>query len=287
MRFTKMQGIGNDFILVSALSANGGGILRAAQENAASLCDRKFGVGADGVIVVSPGTQAALAMRMFNPDGSESEMCGNGIRCFAKFVFDKGISHDTVLPVETGAGLLETRATVNNGVVTAVLVDMGIAHLAPSEIPVLPPNGQTEAMIDYNLKVNGADYRVTCVSMGNPHCVTFVRDTAHVAVAELGPHFEHHECFPRRTNTEWVHIIDRKRIRMRVWERGAGETLACGTGACASAVAAALTGRADRKVTVELAGGNLEIEYAADGHVLMSGPAETVFDGEVDLPIVR
>lgn len=277
--FTKMHGIGNDFVMIDALNPRLAALSGEIQQQSEWLCDRKFGVGADGVILILPSDTADFRMRMFNPDGSEAEMCGNGIRCFAKFVYDKGLTRKTTLSVETGAGLLETQAQVAGGCVSLVTVDMGEARLKPNEIPVAIDG--TESVVGTPLEVDGKTYAITCVSMGNPHCIVFVDDVASFAVAQIGPKFEKHPIFPRRINTEFVQVLGPKEVRMRVWERGAGETLACGTGACATAVACALNGKTGREVTVHLAGGDLQIAWREDNHVMMTGPAATVFEGEI------
>jgi diaminopimelate epimerase len=279
LQFTKMHGIGNDFVMIDATGSNGVALLKEAQDRAVWLCDRKFGVGADGVILLLASSAADFQMRMFNPDGSEAEMCGNGIRCFAKFAYDKGLTQKTTLRVETGAGLLETVAHVAGGKVQTVTVDMGEAHLVPKEIPVHLPDVVEGPIVAAPLCIAGMDYAITCVSMGNPHCVVFVDDVESFPVAEIGPKFERHPVFPRRINTEFIEVLGPSEVRMRVWERGAGETLACGTGACATAVACALNGKTGRDVTVHLAGGDLKIAWREDNRVMMTGPAATVFEG--------
>jgi diaminopimelate epimerase len=280
MKFTKMHGIGNDFVMVDAMTDTDK-ILAEAQERAVLLCDRKFGVGADGVIVILPSREAQFEMRMFNPDGTEAEMCGNGIRCFAKFVYDNELSSDTTLAIKTGAGLLVTDSTVVKGAVVKVKVDMGPAILDRIEIPVDLRDGATGPVVNVPLEVNGKEYRITAVSMGNPHCIVFVDDVAEVLLPQVGPLFESHWAFPNKINTEFIQVLSPKEIKMRVWERGAAETLACGTGACAAAVASCLNGFTGREVTVHLAGGDLEINWKENGHVEMTGPAETVFSGEI------
>ena len=279
LAFTKMHGIGNDFVMIDALNPRLSALAGEIGQQSKWLCDRKFGVGADGVILIMPSDVADFRMRMFNPDASEAEMCGNGIRCFAKFVYDKGLTKKTTLVVETGAGILETRAQVAGGCVSLVTVDMGEAELKPSAIPVAIDSASP--IVGAPLEVDGNKYEITCVSMGNPHCVVFVEDVAGFPVSEIGPKFELHSAFPRRTNTEFVQVLSPEEVRMRVWERGAGETLACGTGACATAVASALNGKTGRKVTVHVAGGDLQIAWRDDNHVMMTGPAATVFEGEI------
>lgn len=281
MRFTKMHGIGNDFVMVDATGADGPSVLADAETRAVAICDRRFGVGADGVIAVLPAEGADFTMRMFNPDGSEAEMCGNGIRCFAKFAYDQGLTTKSVLDVQTGAGLLTTCASIVDGTVSTVEVDMGEARLDRTVIPVDLGDSATGPVIAQPLMVAGREWSITCVSMGNPHCVVFVDDVAEFPLAEVGPLFEKHPAFPRRTNTEFVQVISSNEVRMRVWERGAAETLACGTGACAVAVASALNGKTGRDVLVHLAGGDLRIVWRDDNHVIMTGAAATVYEGEI------
>jgi len=281
MNFWKMHGIGNDFLLVDGTGPDGKALLAYSQERAEQICDRRTGVGADGVIVVSPSDIAQFRMRVFNADGSEAEMCGNGIRCFAKFVHDSGLLKRTELKIETGAGVLVTRATLLGGLVDTVEVDMGPARLAARDIPAMIEGLGDEPIISRPLVVDGKTWQITCVSMGNPHCVVFVDDVESFPVAQLGPLFEHHAAFPRRTNTEFVQVLGEAELRMRVWERGSGETMACGTGACAVTVAGALTGRSARKSLVHLAGGDLSIDWQLDGRVFMTGAAATVYTGNV------
>ena len=237
-------------------------------------CDRRFGIGGDGLILLLEGTSTPFRMRMFNPDGSESEMCGNGIRCFAKFLADSGISTGPTIPVETGAGLLRLELVPDG----QVRVDMGRARLTRGDIAMNGP--ADEAFVDEPISAAGQTLRGTAVSMGNPHLVFFVDDVDAVPLETWGPAFKNHTDFPNRVNVHFVQVVDRTHLRQRTWERGAGVTLACGTGACACAVAAATTGRADRDVTMSLPGGNLRIQYADDGTVFMTGPAETVFSGD-------
>jgi diaminopimelate epimerase len=281
MKFTKMHGIGNDFVMVEAFHPKDAPLLVEAKERSVFLCDRKFGVGADGVIVVLPSKEAQFEMRMFNPDGSEAEMCGNGIRCFAKYVYDNDLSQDSTLSIKTGAGILATDATVVDGRVASVKVDMGKAVLDRALIPVDLGDGGCGPVVSQSLRVLGQEYNITTVSMGNPHCVVFVDDVANIPLTVLGPSFEKHKAFPKRINTEFVQILSKSEVRMRVWERGAAETLACGTGACATAVASALNQHTGRDVLVHLAGGDLQISWKMDGRVEMTGPAETVFQGEI------
>ena len=279
LRFTKMHGLGNDYIFVNGLSER---LPRVSLPRLArALSDRHFGIGADGLILVLPSRSAQFRMQVFNADGSEAEMCGNGIRMFARYVYEHGLTRDRELAVETLAGVIRPRLMVRGGRVASVRVDMGEPRLERSEIPM---RGKPGRVIGEALRVDGERYEVTAVSMGNPHCVIFVKEVAEFPVARVGPAIERHRAFPRRTNVEFVQVLGRSALRMRVWERGAGETLACGTGACATLVAAVLNGKADRKATVHLPGGDLKIEWrASDNRVYMTGPAEEVFSGEIAL----
>lgn len=274
LAFTKWQGCGNDFVLVDGRTS---GLPRDAGELSRHVCDRHYGIGADGLIFVLPSDKADFCMRIFNADGSEAEMCGNGIRCFARLVYEEHMTEKDSFTVETGAGILTPRIVKENGKIIGVEVNMGEPVLEAEKIPVA--GFGNNRVISEEIEVLGKRYRATCVSMGNPHCVVFVGDVDDVAMETVGPAFEHHDWFPRRTNTEFVVVRDREHLRMRVWERGAAVTLACGTGACASLVAAVLNGRAERKAEVELDGGRLTIEWAEDNHIYMTGPAEKVFSG--------
>lgn len=272
--FTKYHGLGNDFILIDN-RASSSPVLTPDQ--AVELCDRHFGIGADGVIFALPGSTATdYTMRIFNSDGSEPEMCGNGIRCLAKFLAElEGVDGEKEYRIDTGAGVIMPQLR-SDGQVT---VDMGEPRLLAEEIPTTL-RGAGEKVIQERLEVVGQNWEVTCVSMGNPHCVTFVDDVAAIDLEKIGPVFEHHGVFPKRTNTEFIQVVARDSVKMRVWERGAGVTLACGTGACASLVAAVLTGRCDRSATVELPGGCLQIEWrATNNRIYMTGPAIRVFSG--------
>jgi diaminopimelate epimerase len=273
LTFTKYQGLGNDFILVDNRSSNEPLI---TPQQAEKLCDRHFGIGADGVIFALPGQNGTdYSMRIYNSDGSEPEMCGNGIRCMARFIADlEGDQAKTSYRIHTLAGLI-TPSMTDDG---QVRVDMGHPRLISSEIPTTLP---TEKVINQPIEVAGQSWNITCVSMGNPHCITFVEDVAAIDLEKIGPLFEHHPIFPARTNTEFLQVVRPDYIKMRVWERGAGITLACGTGACASLVAAVLNGKADRQATIELPGGPLQIEWAADDRIFMTGPATRVFTGTV------
>ena len=283
MHFTKMHGIGNDFVMVSCLGADGGTLLAECRSWAVQLCDRKFGIGGDGVIALLPGEAAPFAMRMFNPDGTESEMCGNGIRCFAKFLFDRALTGGKrEVAVETGAGLLHLQITPGpDGKAATVRVDMGEPVLMPSQIPTVLSETDT-SVINRPLTLADRTLHVTTVSMGNPHAVTFVENVKDYPVDTVGPQVEHHPAFPRRTNTEFIQVVSDSEIIFRVWERGAGATLACGTGACAAVVACVLNGKTGRSVLVHLPGGDLDIVWSeADNHVYMTGPATEVFTGEM------
>ncbi len=283
MHFTKMHGIGNDFVMVNCLGADGINLLAECRSRAARLCDRKFGVGGDGVIALLPGEAAPFAMRMFNPDGTESEMCGNGIRCFAKFLFDRGLTQgQDEIAVETGAGLLHLQITPGpDGKAATVRVDMGEPVLTPSQIPTVL--SETESpVVNVPLTLADRTLYVTTVSMGNPHAVVFVDNVKNYPLEIFGPLVEHHPAFPRRTNTEFIQVVSDREILFRVWERGAGATLACGTGACAAVVACVLNGKTGRQVLVHLPGGDLDIEWSeADNHVYMTGAAAEVFRGEI------
>lgn len=283
MHFTKMHGIGNDFVMVNCLGADGPALLDECRRRAVELCDRKFGIGGDGVIALLPGEDALFAMRMFNPDGTEAEMCGNGIRCFAKFLFDRDLTGGkNEIAVETGAGLLHLQITPGpDGKAATVRVDMGEPVLTPSLIPTVL--SETDApIVNAPLILADRTLNVTAVSMGNPHAVVFVDDAQAYPIETVGPQVEHHPAFPRRTNTEFIEVVSDREIIFRVWERGAGETLACGTGACAAAVACVLNGKTGRSVLVHLPGGDLDILWSdADNHVYMTGPAAEVFTGEV------
>ena len=276
-KFTKWQGCGNDFVLFDCLQDD----IEDYASVARKVCDRHYGVGADGILVVLPSAQADFRMRIFNTDGSEAEMCGNGIRCFARYLYDFGLTKETRFTVETGAGILVPEIVLEGGKVKGIKVDMGEPHLLGEEIPVVGFDGSK--VIDKSMSVDGQEYHFTAVSMGNPHCVIFVDDAESFPIYELGHKFEEHALFPKKTNTEFVEVKDRQHVRMRVWERGAAVTLACGTGSCATVVAGILNGKLDRDAAteVELDGGKLSIHWANDNHVFMTGPAELVFSGEL------
>jgi diaminopimelate epimerase len=277
LRFAKLHGTANDFVYVDARAGFPGDPAALAPR----LCDRRRGIGADGLILVLPPSTAETDCRMeiYNADGSRPEMCGNGIRGLAKFVHDHGLVHADPLRVETDAGVKTLHGQVADGRITRVTVDMGVPVWEGRAIPVAA-DGE---VIERPLEVAGRAWTVTCVSMGNPHCVVFMDDVAGLPLAEIGPRFEHHPFFPRRVNTEFVRVAGAGRLEMRVWERGAGETSACGTGACAAAVAAARTGRGGRHVVVGLPGGELEIDWRDDDRVLMTGDAVEVFRGEIEV----
>jgi diaminopimelate epimerase len=289
MRFTKMHGIGNDYVYVDCFAEP---VPADPAELARRIADRHFGVGGDGLILICPSTRAAARMRMFNADGSEAEMCGNGVRCVAKYVFDHGIARDNPLEIETGAGVLSLALETENGKVARVRVDMGKPVLEAARIPV--EIGRPEARVvdvplaphvtlkntDDWIEACGLDPRMTCVSTGNPHVVLFCRDTRAVPLENAGRSLEMHPIFPRRVNAHFVQVHNSGEVTMRTWERGSGATLACGTGASAVCVAGALTGRTGRKIRAHLPGGNLELEWADDDHVYMTGPAAEVFSGD-------
>ena len=275
MKFTKMQGLGNDYVYVNCFKEK----IDNPPELARRISDRHFGVGSDGLIMINPSDKADFEMEMYNADGSRGEMCGNGIRCVAKYVYDYGLTDKTHSSVETLGGIKYLDLTVEEGKVKIVKVDMGKPELEPLKIPV---KASGDKAVDEPILVGGKEYRMTCVSMGNPHAVIFIGcDVREFPLEEIGPKFENHERFPNRVNTEFVRVIDRRTAEMRVWERGSGETLACGTGACAVAVACALNGFTEDEVTVRLLGGDLQIRWDREKDtVFMTGPAEVVFDGE-------
>jgi len=273
--FHKLHGTANDFVYVDARR----GLPDSPAALATRLCERHRGIGADGLILLEPSDRADCRMAIFNADGSRAEMCGNGIRGFAKWVLDHELAHGDPLRIETDAGIKTIAVERTGGTVASVTVDMGSPEWEGRRIPV----DADGPVVDHPLDVDGRRWTVTCVSMGNPHCVTFVDDVAGLDLATLGPRFEHHPFFPRRVNTEFIRVLAPNRLEMRVWERGSGETLACGTGACAAAVAAARTGRSERRVTVVLRGGELVIDWRADDRIFMTGPAVEVFAGTVEV----
>lgn len=279
LSFIKMHGIGNDFVVVDCLTV-GAPSPAALQEASSRLCDRRLGIGSDGVLLVLPSRVANYKMRMFNPDGSEAEMCGNGIRCFAKFVYDRGHTRDTTITVETLGGTKTLRMTTKSGRVETVKVDMGCPSLERGDLPMRGDPGPVRGEI---LKADGKRFEITGVSMGNPHVVFFADSVESVPIERVGPAIETHPSFPKRTNVHAVQVISNDEIRMLTWERGAGKTFACGTGACASVVASAVNNRTGRRVLAHLPGGDLLIEWTGDNRVLMTGPAEEVFTGQITL----
>ena len=276
MEFTKWQGCGNDFVLIDCRQQE----LDDYGAFAKRVCDRHYGIGADGVLVILESDKADFRMRIFNTDGSEAEMCGNGIRCFARYLREAGATDKDKFTVETGAGILVPEIVWKDGAITGVRVDMGEPVLAADEVPVTGYGN--DRAVDVPIEVAGQSWRMTAVSMGNPHCVVFVDDLKQVSIDQVGPLFETQARFPKKTNTEFVQVLDRTHLRMRVWERGAAITLACGTGACATLTAAVLTGRSERAADIILDGGTLHIEWAADNHLYMTGPAECAFAGTVE-----
>lgn len=277
MKFTKMQGLGNDYVYVNCFKEN----IENPPEMAKKVSNRNFGIGSDGLIMINPSDVADFEMEMYNADGSRSEMCGNGIRCVGKYVYDYGLTEKEHISVETLAGIKYLDLTVEDGKVKLVKVDMGNPELVPANIPIVADGGR---VIDEPINVNGTEYHMTGVSMGNPHAVVYVEDVKGLDIETIGPAFENHERFPNRVNTEFVKVLDRNTVEMRVWERGSGETMACGTGACAVAVACILNGLTEDKVTVKLLGGDLQIEWDKEADkVYMTGPAEVSFDGEINL----
>ena len=277
MKFTKMQGIGNDYVYVNCFEET-----VADPERVSEISDRHFGIGADGLVLIMPSDKADFRMRMFNADGSEGNMCGNATRCIGKFVYDNHLTDKTNITLETRSGIKKLTLYPENGKVKTVLVDMGKAVLKPADIPM---NVSGDTFINKPITVDGKEVFITAVSMGNPHAVTYVDDVDSLELEKIGPSFENHPLFPERVNTEFIKILDESTMQMRVWERGSGETWACGTGACAATAASVLNGYFphDKEITVKLRGGDLFITYKSDGTVLMRGPAETVFTGEIDV----
>ena len=283
MKFTKMHGCGNDYIYVNCMEK----MVKNPEKVAIYVSDRHFGIGSDGLILICPSKVADFRMAMYNADGSEGKMCGNGVRCIAKYVYEYGLTDKDKISIETKGGIKYLDLTVRDGKVALVRVNMGSPVLTASQIPVV---SSTEEMINAPLKVNGETYYITAVSMGNPHAIVYMTDVDHLDIGEIGPYFENHMAFPDRVNTEFVEVLDDHTLKMRVWERGSGETLACGTGACAVAVASILNGHVDgeKPVTVKLLGGDLEIFWdRQENLVYMTGPAATVFDGEIDLSFLE
>ena len=277
MKFTKMQGLGNDYVYVNCFQEK----IDNPSEVAVKVSNRNFGIGSDGLIMINPSKVADFEMEMYNADGSRGEMCGNGIRCVGKYVYDYGLTNKTSISVETLGGIKYLDLTVEDGKVALVRVDMGSPELVPANIPIV---AEGDAVIDAPIVVDGKEYRMTGVSMGNPHTVVYLDDVQELEIEKIGPKFEHHERFPKRINTEFARVIDRSTVEMRVWERGSGETLACGTGACAVAVASILNGLTEDNVTVKLLGGDLQIEWDRDANkVFMTGPASVSFEGEIKI----
>ncbi len=275
IKFTKMHGLGNDYVYMDAIHQH----IENESTLAQFVSNRNFGIGSDGLILICKSEKADFKMRMFNSDGSEAEMCGNGIRCVGKFVYDKGLTQKTEVTIETLAGIKTLQLNVKEGKVETVKVDMGEPILEPNEIPVISEENPVKNL---KLKAEDKEFVFTCVSMGNPHAITIVENTKEFDVEKYGKVLEVDKAFPNKTNVEFIEIVDKNNIKMRVWERGAGETLACGTGACASVVACVLNNLTERNVNVELLGGKLEIEWNKnDNHVYMTGPAVTVFEGEL------
>ena len=279
MKFTKMQGAGNDYVYINGFSE------KMSQEDkpdwVRKVSNRHFGIGSDGAIFINPSDVADFEMEMYNADGTRSEMCGNGMRCVGKFVYDKGLTDKTQFTVVSAGKIKYLDLTVENGKATQIKVNMGEPILEAAQVPVVSEN---EQVIDEPIYISetGETYHMTCVSMGNPHAVVFMEDVEQLAIEKIGPYFENHKRFPNRTNTEFVKVLDRNNVQMRVWERGTGETLACGTGCCATAVACILNGYTDDEVTVHVLGGKIKIFWNREENVVyMTGPAETVFEGEI------
>jgi len=284
INFVKMHGLGNDFILIDCLSKSLGDTSFLSCL-AKKLCNRNFGIGSDGLILILPSSKADLRMRIFNYDGSEAQMCGNGIRCFAKYTYENKLISKNKFKVETLAGIITPELIfqdLKNKKVLKVKVDMGTPKLRRREIPMTGED--TPTVVDETLEINsGQTFKITCVSMGNPHCIVFVDDVQSTPVKEIGPKIENHPLFPEKTNAEFIQIINNKELNFRVWERGVGETLACGTGACAALVASVLNKKTDREATIHLPGGDLYIHWADDEHIYMTGPAELIFKGEMEI----
>ena len=277
MKFTKMQGLGNDYVYVNCFEES----IKNPAEVSKFVSDRHFGIGSDGLILIGSSDRADFRMNIYNADGSQAEMCGNGIRCVAKYVYDYGLTDKDEISVDTLAGIKYLKLTIENGKVSKVRVNMGKPILKASEIPV---KAEKEPVVAEAIEAGGREWKMTCVSMGNPHAVVFVEDVQDFPLEQVGPGLEKHPRFPKRVNAEFVKILDEETIEMRVWERGTGETLACGTGACAAAVACSLNGLTKDTVTVKLLGGTLQIQWdKAENRVYMTGPATTVFEGEIEI----
>ena len=282
MKFTKMHGIGNDYIYVNCFEEK----VDNPEKVSIYVSDRRKGIGSDGLVLIMPSDKADFRMRIFNADGSEAMMCGNATRCIGKYVYDKGLTDKTEITLETNSGIKYLTLFPENGKVEFVEVDMGKAILTPKDIPV---NSDKERFICEPVEVDGKEYKITCVSMGNPHAIVYMDDIKDLELEKIGPSFENHKLFPDRINTEFIEVIDSHTLNMRVWERGSGETFACGTGACASVVASVLNGYCnhDEEVTVHLRGGDLKITWNSDGTVIMKGPAALICDGDVDVSHIK
>lgn len=278
LKFTKMHGTGNDYVYVNCFEQK----IDNPNELAIKVSDRHFGIGSDGLILICPSEAADVRMAMYNADGSEGMMCGNGIRCVAKYSYEHGLVDSDKITVETKSGIKTLDLTVENGEVTYVAVDMGMAILKPREIPV---DDDGDDFVKRKIDVDGKEYEITCVSMGNPHAVIFTKDIDNINLEKIGPLFEHHKLFPEQINTEFVEVTDSHNIKMRVWERGSGETMSCGTGTCAVTVAAVLNGycKCDEGININIRGGQLKDTYLSDGRVIMRGTATNVFDGEIEI----
>lgn len=277
MKFTKMHGCGNDYVYVNCFEET----VKNPEEAAKIVSDRHYGIGSDGLILICPSDKADFRMAMYNLDGSEGKMCGNGVRCIAKYVYDHHLTDKTRISLETLGGIKYLDLNIKNGKVETVVVDMGEPVLTPEDIPVAVSGDRA---VNIPLEIDGKVWYMTCISMGNPHAVVFVDNTKDLDLEKIGPKFEKHPIFPEQVNTEFVHVIDRHTVDMRVWERGSGETLACGTGACATAMACILNHMTDDEVLIHLLGGDLLIRYDREtNHIFMTGPAAEVFSGEIDL----
>ncbi len=282
MKFSKMHGIGNDYVYVNCFKET----VENPEAVSIFVSDRRFGIGSDGLILIMPSDKADFRMRIFNADGSEAMMCGNGTRCVGKYVYDHGMTDKTDITLETNSGIKYLKLFVNDGKVDSVTVDMGKAILKPRDIPV---DSDLDLFVAQPVEVAGKEYKITAVSMGNPHAIVYVDDVDSLDLEKIGSDFENHKLFPNRVNTEFIKVIDDKTLQMRVWERGSGETFACGTGACASVVSSVLNNycKYDEEVLVHLRGGDLRITYRKDGTVMMTGPATQVFDGEIDITDIK
>lgn len=284
IKFTKLEGLGNDFVLIDGREDSFWQSAPTDQlaDLAVRLCDRHFGIGADGMLLLLPSQQANYQVRIFNPDGSEAGVCGNGLRCVVRYLWDNKLISEDLISIETSSGVKLPAVLAEEGILKAVEIDLGEPRLLRKEIPLTGP--PDEKFIDQPIEAGGCQFQATCVSMGNPHCVIFVPDVNAVDLEALGPELENHPLFPERANVEFVQVLDRKNIVIRVWERGAGATLACGSGACAAVVAAGLNDLAERAAIAQLPGGRLLIEWDKDdNHVVMTGPAEKVFEGAIEI----